>query len=85
MRWRADFLSAWAEALLRKAGADEPSAKAVAWALVEADLRGVGSHGLLRLPGYVRRLDAGLVNPSPTLPPEERGPVALPDGAHGFA
>jgi len=56
VRWRADFLSAWAEALLRKAGADEPSAKAVAWALVEADLRGVGSHGLLRLPVYVRRL-----------------------------
>ena len=84
MRWRADFLSAWAEALLRKAGADEPSAKAVAWALVEADLRGVGSHGLLRLPVYVRRLEAGLVNPSPTLPLEERGPVALLDGEHGF-
>jgi len=84
VRWRADFLSAWAEALLRKAGADEPSAKAVAWALVEADLRGVGSHGLLRLPVYVRRLEAGLVNPSPTLPLEERGPVALLDGEHGF-
>lgn len=84
MRWRADFLSAWAEALLRKAGADEPSAKAVAWALVEADLRGVGSHGLLRLPVYLRRLEAGLVNSRPTLPVEERGPVALLDGEHGF-
>lgn len=50
MRWRADFLSAWAEALLRKAGADEPSAKAVAWALVEADLRGWEATGFCAFP-----------------------------------
>ena len=33
MRWRGDFLPAWAAALLRKAGAGEPAAKAVARAL----------------------------------------------------
>ncbi|APD08282.1 MULTISPECIES: Ldh family oxidoreductase [Thermus] len=84
MRWRADFLMAWAEALLRHAGADPPSAQAVAWALVEADLRGVSSHGLLRLPIYLRRLEAGLVNPSPRLPAELKGAVALLDGEYGF-
>ncbi|GLV47136.1 dehydrogenase [Thermus sp. LT1-2-5] len=84
MRWRAESLLAWTERLLQKAGADLPSAQAVAWSLVEADLRGVGSHGLLRLPVYLRRLEAGLVHPSPALPAEVRGPVALLDGEHGF-
>ncbi|AFV77384.1 Ldh family oxidoreductase [Thermus oshimai] len=84
MRLRPEALRGFAEEVLKRAGADGPSAEAVAWALLEADLRGVGSHGLLRLPVYVRRLEAGLVNPSPRLAPEVRGPVALLDGAHGF-
>jgi len=84
MRWRAEALLAWTEGLLQKTGADLPSARAVAWALVEAEMRGVSSHGLLRLPVYLRRLEAGLIHPSPTLPAAVRGPVALLDGEHGF-
>lgn len=84
MRLSPEALRAFTEEVLKRAGADGPSAEAVAWALLEADLRGVGSHGLLRLPTYVRRLEAGLVNPSPRLVPEVRGPLALLDGEVGF-
>ena len=34
---------------------------------VEADLRGVGTHGVARIPAYVRAFLAGIVNPSPVL------------------
>lgn len=35
--------------------------------LVESDLRGIESHGVMRLPVYVRRLQSGGVNPRPQL------------------
>lgn len=35
--------------------------------LVEADLRGVHSHGVIRVPTYVKELRAGLINPRPTI------------------
>ena len=46
---------------------DSPAADAelVAEALVEADLRGVHSHGVLLLPAYVERLKTGVINPRP--------------------
>ncbi len=37
----------------------------IATVLVEADLRGVDSHGATRLPGYVAMIDNGLANPMP--------------------
>ena len=33
--------------------------------LVEADLRGVTSHGIVRIPPYIRALAKGVVNPRP--------------------
>ncbi|MEX2430873.1 MAG: Ldh family oxidoreductase [Dehalococcoidia bacterium] len=39
----------------------------VAEILVEADLRGVDSHGVTRLSGYVGMLDRGYINPLPTI------------------
>lgn len=35
--------------------------------LVEADLRGVHSHGVIRFPVYVRRLQSGAFNPRPNI------------------
>jgi LDH2 family malate/lactate/ureidoglycolate dehydrogenase len=57
----------------------------VAACLVRADLRGVGTHGLLRLPGYLERLRRGLVNPRPRLSPKRIAPAAAAlDGQNGF-
>jgi len=46
------------------AGLQDADAQAVAGLMVEADLRGSDTHGVIRLPLYVRRLRAGGINPS---------------------
>ena len=49
------------------AGLSDAHAGTVADVLVWADLRGVDSHGVTRIPMYVRLLDAGDLNPTPTI------------------
>ncbi|MDH5749061.1 MAG: Ldh family oxidoreductase, partial [Rhodospirillales bacterium] len=57
----------------------------IAGALVRADLRGVDTHGMVRLPGYIDRLRKGLVNPRPELKFSYPTPVAAQlDGDNGF-
>ena len=52
--------------------------------LVEADLRGHLSHGIVRVPPYVRALAAGVVNPKPRVEAVRRfGATALLDGDNG--
>jgi ureidoglycolate dehydrogenase (NAD+) len=85
MIYPAPALLRFAENLLLAAGADEESAKATATVLLDADLKGIHSHGLVRLPIYVRRLEAGLANPRPQLRLLcERSPLVLVDGDHGL-
>jgi ureidoglycolate dehydrogenase (NAD+) len=77
-------LRAWALALLESAGLAAEAAATVAASLVEADLRGVDSHGVARLPVYVERLRAGLLNgtPRPRVLRSD-GALALVDGDQG--
>src|SRR5262245_43043250 len=57
----------------------------VAGCLVSADLRGVDTHGMARLPGYLDRLRRGLINATPVLAPRRVTPVAAAlDGDNGF-
>lgn len=62
----------------------EHAAEIVAQSLVEANLRGIDSHGVLRLPVYVQRLQAGLLNrdPQPRIL-KQTGAVALIDADQG--
>jgi LDH2 family malate/lactate/ureidoglycolate dehydrogenase len=53
-------LSAFCVAVLEKAGVTRENADMVAHSLLEANLRGVDTHGITRLPIYVERLQAGL-------------------------
>ena len=50
-------------------------ASIVADSLVLADLRGVDTHGINRLPVYVQRVQAGVLIPSPELTFQQRSPV----------
>jgi len=74
-----------AEAALQLCGVDPEASRITATSLVEADLRGVGSHGIARLPWYVRRLRAGGDNPRPTIRVVSDGPTsAALDGDAGL-
>src|SRR5437763_17048969 len=75
----------FARRLLRAHGLDEKDATTVARCLVHADLRGVDTHGIARLPGYLDRVRRGLINARPELKPRRVTPVAAElDGQNGF-
>ncbi|MBL6928200.1 MAG: Ldh family oxidoreductase [Rhodospirillales bacterium] len=68
-------------------GLPDDDAKLVADGLVEADLRGLSSHGVSRIPTYCERLRRGLVNPTPNITIQRVTPVAASvdgDGGMGF-
>jgi len=56
---RAEALSSFAECILAALHVPESKARLVASSLVEANLRGVDSHGVQLLPYYVEQLEAG--------------------------
>ncbi len=56
-----DQLEQFAKALLAAGGATDDEAACVAASLVGADLRGYGSHGVMRIPFYVQALATGEV------------------------
>lgn len=58
-------LLAFAEAVFRRIGCPPADAAQAAETLLAADLRGVDSHGVARLSGYVRLWEAGRINPTP--------------------
>ena len=67
------------------AGLPDTDAQAVAGLMVETDLRGSDTHGVIRLPLYVRRLRAGGINPKPNIwLVSDRASVALIDGDNGL-
>jgi LDH2 family malate/lactate/ureidoglycolate dehydrogenase len=53
--------------LFTEAGAPSEDAETVAEVLVEADLRGVESHGSTRVAGYLSMIRLGLLNPRPKI------------------
>lgn len=57
----ANVLFNFADRVLRAAGVNEQESRVVADNLVTANLRGIDSHGITRLPLYVERLSAGLI------------------------
>ena len=58
----ADWLLSTVTATFVALGLPEASARAVAGALVDADLRGISSHGVLLVPMYAERIRAGSVS-----------------------
>lgn len=75
-----------AERALRRAGASAPMAAITAQALTAADLQGLGSHGVARIPQYVAHLRNGrAVGDAEPRIVNSRGGVALVDAAGGLA
>jgi uncharacterized oxidoreductase len=72
-------------AVLRAAGAPAAHADVVAGHLVDANLCGVDSHGVMRVPQYVDEIRAGELDPAaPPRVAARAGARATIDGAHGF-
>jgi len=80
----ADLL-AFATAALMRLGVPEEAAAVTAACLVEADLEGNGSHGLMRLPAWCSRVRNGAVDPrAPMVVVEDRGALATIDAGNGL-
>lgn len=82
---RAEAADAFVQGLLLAHGVPADDAATVAGCLVSADLRGVDTHGICRLPGYLDRVRRGLINVRPQLAPKRVTPVAAAlDGQDAF-
>jgi hydroxycarboxylate dehydrogenase B len=78
-------LAEFARNLLSAGGATDAEAEIVADSLVQANLRGHDSHGVMRLPFYLGRVKAGALHPGATLTVESETASALVcDGGWGF-
>jgi len=71
----ADELRRLVVEIFQSRGVPEGDSILVANALIHANLRGVDSHGVMRVSHYVKRLKAGSINPKPKFKVEKTGPV----------
>jgi ureidoglycolate dehydrogenase (NAD+) len=84
-RCTADELTRFVTEALVAVSASPESARTVADTLIDAELRGVTSHGMSLLPYYVQFIRKGVVNPRPHITrPVDAGPIAILDGDLGF-
>jgi LDH2 family malate/lactate/ureidoglycolate dehydrogenase len=84
-RFGAPTLRAFVAHAFVAVGMPDVDAATVADLMVSADLGGSESHGIFRLPHYVRRIRAGGINLHPNLRVErERDGMALVDGDNGM-
>jgi L-2-hydroxycarboxylate dehydrogenase (NAD+) len=79
------LVQAFTEKVFLAIGCPASDAQLAAQVLVSADLRGVDSHGVARLAGYVRLYDNGRLNPTPQVSIVHQTPsTATLDGDRGL-
>jgi LDH2 family malate/lactate/ureidoglycolate dehydrogenase len=82
---RFEALRAFIEAAFIQQGLPAAHAAEVAALMAEADLQGSDGHGVIRLPQYIKRLQAGGINKQPNIRVvRERAATALVDGDNGM-
>lgn len=84
-RLEPEALAAFTRRLLAAAGTPDDIARVVAASLVDADLKGVESHGVLRIPHYLQLIREGYLQPAgrPAIRHENAAWVLM-DGHQGF-
>src|SRR5262245_9591511 len=81
----ADALRRFAQAILQSLGGPAEEASLVARLLVEADLSGHDSHGIVQIPGYLEAHVKGLIIPGAHFTCEcETAATAVIDGHGGY-
>lgn len=76
-RFPHDQVLSFAADLLTAGGIEQSAAEAAARHLLIADMRGVESHGMARMPSYIGRLKAGLIDPVAEVTIERERPSTL--------
>jgi L-2-hydroxycarboxylate dehydrogenase (NAD+) len=80
-----DRLYAFTKSAFLKIGCSEQDATTAATGLLAADLRGIDSHGVARLTGYIRLWEAGRINATPDIRIIHETPsTAVVDGDAGL-
>lgn len=71
--------------LLMKAGVELKDAEVISDTLIFAELRNVKSHGIIRLPTYIERMERGVVNPQAEMKIDKNnGAISLIDANNGM-
>ena len=73
----AERLELWVAKIFQAEGLSEEHAQTVAQALVWAELRGMDTHGVLRVPHYVRFIRAGDLNARPAMTRRNETPACV--------
>src|SRR3954463_9311814 len=82
---KSDDLQSFASRLLEAGGASADEARVVAASLVDANLKGYDSHGVMRIPYYVQAIQDGEVVPRAELTILDEGPSRIAaDGNWGL-
>lgn len=85
MTFSYNHLFTFTESVFRSIGCPEDDATTATEALLAADLRGIDSHGVARLIGYVRLWEADRINPKPRVGVVYETPsTAVVDGDGGL-
>ncbi len=85
IRMKAERLKEIMKELLLAAGVTPENSELTAEILVQADMRGVNTHGALRLPVYLKRIAKGSVAADPEMRiTMDRKAVAVIDGGNGL-
>lgn len=84
-KYTAQELKKFTAALLTAAGSDHAEALVVADNLINANLRGIDSHGLVRIGDYIERIKNGvIISPGTTTVLRSMPATALLDGGNGW-
>ncbi len=85
MKFQYEKLFEFAKSVFLKLGCPEDEAELATKVLLSADLRGVDSHGVARLSGYVRLYQKNRINPKPNIKTVHETPsTAVVDGDSGL-
>lgn len=68
LEWTTELITAW--------GYPDTDARYIATTLIDANLRGIDSHGVMRLPAYYARISHGLIDPHAAVTTTTRGATA---------
>ena len=80
----ASVLRTWVGNVFESQRFSVEDAASVSAALVDADLRGIATHGVVQISGYLDLLRRGVLNPIPRVQIEERGSLIMVDADCGL-